>query len=111
VYKRFTQLLRNTSDAAEHQVAMIFHNPHDKKQNIFLPLPTQSPCLSTSFRSSCIFHSFAPPERRKLVVFLIVSPIHNAQRYYMPTLPIFFHFNLPQNFFRLTSTVVHGVVY
>ena len=32
VYKRFTQLLRNTSDAAEQQVAMIFHNPHDNNK-------------------------------------------------------------------------------
>ena len=105
--ERFTHLLRKTSDATEEQFAMMFHTPQHNKQNIFLPLHTKSPCRSTSFRSFCIFRSFAAPERRKLVVFLIYSPVHDVQRYYMPQLPISFSLcNLPQNVFRLKHFII-----
>jgi hypothetical protein len=109
--KRFTQVLRNTSDATEEQVAMIFHSLNDNKQTIFLPLRTKSPCHSTSFRSFCISRSFAAPERRKLVVFLVASPVHNAQCYYMPKLPTSSSLcYLSQYFFRLISSTAHAVV-
>ena len=109
--KRFTQELRNTGDVTEEQVAMIFHSPHDNRQNIFLPLPTKSPCRSSSLPCFCIFRTFAAPQRRKLVVFLTASPFHNDQRYYIPKLTTSYSLcNLSQNFFRLISSMVQAVV-